>query len=99
MEANTLYAREAVFTNAKLRLIGRGTNSEIVPVEFKIYEYGHDRPLIKGATGSDWQSVDLLPGHYYIEASYHDIEASQLLKKWITLKISENEFVEKELRF
>lgn len=99
IEANALYVREAVFTNAKLRLIGRGTNNQIVPVRFKIYEYGHDRPLISGATGQDWQSFDLVPGNYYVEASYIDQESSQILKKWITLQISENEFVEKELRF
>lgn len=99
IEAGSLYVREAVFTNAKLRLIGRGTNNEIVPVEFKLYEYGHDRPLISGATGQDWQSFDLIPGQYYIEASYLDDETDQTLKKWITLKVGENEFVEKELRF
>lgn len=99
MEAGALVVREAVFTNAKLRLIGRGTNNEVVPVEFKLYEYGHDRPLISGATGQDWQSFDLIPGSYYIEASYLDDTTDQVLKKWITLKVGENEFVEKELRF
>lgn len=99
IEAGALYVREAVFTNAKLRLIGRGTNNEIVPVDFKLYEYGHDRPLFSGATGQDWQSFDLIPGQYYIEASYLDDTTDQILKKWITLKVGENEFVEKELRF
>lgn len=99
VEAGSLYVREAVFTNAKVRLIGRGTNNEIVPVAFKLYEYGHDRPLIAGATGQDWQTFDLIPGSYYIEASYLDEETDQTLKKWITLKVGENEFVEKELRF
>ncbi|MBI4125074.1 MAG: VWA domain-containing protein [Deltaproteobacteria bacterium] len=97
--AGSIYVREAVFTSAKLRLIGRGTNNEIVPVEFKLYEYGHDRPLISGATGQDWQSFDLIPGSYYIEASYLDDDTDQVLKKWITLKVGDNEFVEKELRF
>jgi len=99
IEVNSLYVREAVFTNAKLRLIGRGTNNEIVPVEFKVYEYGHDRPLLNGVTGQDWQSFDMPPGKYYIEASFHDLDTSQTLKKWVNLKVAENEFVEQELRF
>ena len=99
IETNALYVKEAVFTNAKVRLIGRGTNNEIIPVEFKIYEYNHDRPVVDGTTGQDWQSVDLQPGKYYIEAAYHDPESSQLLKKWINLKVDENELVEKEIRF
>ena len=55
--------------------------------------------MISGATGQDWQSFDLIPGSYYIEASYLDDATDQVLKKWITLKVGENEFVEKELRF
>lgn len=99
VSAGALYVREMVFTNAKLRLIGRGTNNEIIPVEFKLYKYGHDRPLFSGITGQDWQSFDINPDQYYIEASYHDLETSQTLKKWVTLKVEQNEFVEKELRF
>ena len=99
VDTNSLYVKEAVFTNAKLRVIGRGANSEIVPVEFKIYEYGHDRAILTGITGQDWQSFDLPAGKYYIEASYHDLEASQILKKWINLKVAENDLVEQELRF
>ncbi len=99
IETNALYVKEAVFTNAKVRLIGRGTNNEIIPVEFKIYEYNHDRPIVDGTTGQDWQSIDLQPGKYYIEAAYHDPDSSQLLKKWINLAVEENELVEKEIRF
>lgn len=96
---DSLYVREMVFTNAKLRLIGRGTNNEVIPVQFKVYKYGHDRPLFDGITGQDWQSFDINPDQYYIEASYHDPDSSQILKKWVSLKVNENEFVEKELRF
>ena len=99
VEAGSVYVKEAVYTNAKLKIIGRGTNNEVVPVGFKIYEYGHDRALISGTTGQDWQFFNLIPGQYYIEASYLDDSTSQVLKKWITLKVGENEFVEKELRF
>lgn len=99
IEAGALYVREMVFTNAKLRLIGRGTNNEIIPVEFKVYKYGTDRAFFSGTTGQDWQSFDIFPDSYYVEASYHDPDTSQVLKKWITLKVGENEFVERELRF
>lgn len=99
IEAGGLYVREMVFTNAKLRLIGRGTNNEIIPVEFKVYKYGTDRAFLSGVTGQDWQSFDIFPDSYYVEASYHDPDTSQILKKWITLRVGENEFVERELRF
>lgn len=97
--ANTLTVREMVFTNAKLRLIGRGINNEIIPVGFKIYKYGQDRPILSGMTGQDWEIYDIHPDSYYIEASYHDYASSQTLKKWISLKVLENQLVEKELRF
>ncbi|MDO8494470.1 MAG: VWA domain-containing protein [Deltaproteobacteria bacterium] len=99
LTAKDTVAREMVFTNAKLRLIGRGTNHEIISVTFKLYEYGHDRPLLSGTTGDDWEAFDLVPGHYYIEASFHDKVTAQVLKKWVTLKVEENQLVEKELRF
>ncbi|MDO8526820.1 MAG: VWA domain-containing protein [Deltaproteobacteria bacterium] len=99
VEAGTLYVREAVFTNAKLRMIGRGTNNEIIPVGFKIYEYNHDFPILSGMTGQDWQTFDISPGRYYIEASYHDRSTSQILKKWINLKVEENGLIEQELRY
>lgn len=99
VKPNTLTVREMIFTNAKLRLIGRGTNNEIIPVQFKIYKYGQDRPILSGLTGQDWETYDINPDSYYIEASYHDFVTSQTLKKWVSLKVIENQLVEKELRF
>ena len=91
--------REAVFTNAKIKLIGRGRNNQIIPVQFRIFKYGSDTDLFSGTTGNNWTSYNIPPDSYYIEAGWVDKETDQLLKKWVTLKVEENEIVEKVLRF
>ena len=96
--ANPL-AQEAIFTTAKVKLIAMGKNNQVLKAHFKIYQYGSDTALFAGDTMDNWITYDIVPGNYYIEAGYVDRESSQLLKKWITLKVDENEIVEKTLRF
>ena len=91
--------REAVFTNAKVKLVGRGGNNQIIKVQFKIFKYGSDSPLFSGETGDDWLTYSIPPDNYYLEAGWVDRSTDQLLKKWITLKVGENEVVEKVLQF
>ncbi len=90
---------EAIFTTGKIKLIGRGANNVIITTHFKIFEYGSDTELINGTTGDDWNSYDIEPGKYYMEASFHDIAEAVMLKKWINIQIGKNEVVEKVLRF
>ena len=99
IDAGNDEVREAVFTNAKVKLIGRGKNNQIIKVQFKIFRYGSDTELFSGTTGDDWTSYSIPPANYYLEAGWTDKETDQLLKKWITLKINENEIVEKVLQF
>lgn len=90
---------EAIFTAGKLKVIGRGPNNKVITCHFKVYQYGADTELINGDTGDDWQTFDIQPGNYYVEAGYVDPVQSVLLKKWINLKVGENEVVEMILRF
>jgi len=92
-------SHEAIFTAGKLKIIGRGPNNKIISCHFKVYQYGADRELINGDTGDDWQVFDIQPGNYYLEAAYTDPEASVVLKKWINVKVGENEVLELILRF
>lgn len=92
-------SHEAIFTAGKLRIIGRGPNGKLINCTFKVFEYGADRELINGETGDDWKTFEIDPGRYYLEAAYVDKEDSVVLKKWINLKIEDNELVEKVLRF
>lgn len=95
----TNISHEAIFTAGKIKIIGRGPNSQIITCTFKIYKYGADREIINGVTGDDWKIYEIDPGDYYLEAGYHDEEQSVLLKKWINISIGENEIVEEVLRF
>lgn len=92
-------SHEAIFTAGKLRIIGRGPNGKLINCSFKVFQYGADRELINGETGDDWKTFEIDPGRYYLEAAYVDKENSVVLKKWINLKIDDNEIVEKILRF
>lgn len=90
---------EAIFTAGKLRIIGRGPNNKLITCHFKVFQYGTDRELINGITGDDWSVFEIPPGAYYLEASFHDDEKSVMLKKWINLKVDENQVTEEVLRF
>lgn len=90
---------EAIYTAGKLKIIGRGPNNQLITCHFKVFQYGADRELISGTTGDDWNTFEIEPGKYYLEASYHDDVKSVMLKKWINLSIGENEVVEEVLRF
>ena len=90
---------EAIFTAGKLKIIGRGANNKVIPCHFKVYQYGADTELINGDTGDDWQVFEIQPGNYYLEAGYVDPVQSVLLKKWINVKVGENEIMELVLRF
>jgi Ca-activated chloride channel homolog len=92
-------SHEAIFTNGKLKIIGRGPNSKVIVCHFKIFKYGMDGDLINGVTGDDWEIFEIAPGRYYLEASYHDEAQSVLLKKWVNITIGDNEVVEQVLRF
>lgn len=92
-------AHEAIFTAGKLKIIGRGANNKIITCHFKVYQYGADTELINGDTGDDWQVFDIQPGSYYLEAGFVDPVQSVLLKKWINVKVGENEILELVLRF
>ncbi|PIR24660.1 MAG: hypothetical protein COX62_00420 [Deltaproteobacteria bacterium CG_4_10_14_0_2_um_filter_43_8] len=92
-------SHEAIFTAGKLRIIGRGPNGKLINCTFKVFQYGADRELINGETGDDWKTFEIDPGRYYLEAAYVDKENSVVLKKWINLKIDDNEIVENVLRF
>ncbi|MBI4212359.1 MAG: VWA domain-containing protein [Deltaproteobacteria bacterium] len=92
-------SHEAVFTAGKIKIIGRGPNNKIIKCSFRVFQYGADRELISGETGDDWKLFEIQPGKYYIEASYNDPDASQLLKKWINVSIDEGEQEELVLRF
>ncbi len=99
VEDGKMVSQEAIFTAGKLKIIGRGPNNKIIPVHFKVYQYGADTELINGDTGDDWQIFDIAPGNYYLEAGYVDPVQSVLLKKWINVKVGENEVLELILRF
>lgn len=99
LEEGKTTSHEAIFTSGKIKLIARGPNNALITCHFKIFEYGADRELINGLTGNDWQSYEIEPGKYYIEASYHDPDLAVTLKKWVNISIGENEIVEKVLRF
>ncbi|MFH0799167.1 MAG: VWA domain-containing protein [Pseudomonadota bacterium] len=92
-------SHEAIYTAGKLKIIGRGTNSQIITCHFRVFQYGSDRELISGETGNDWEVFEIQPGKYYLEASYHDDVQSVMLKKWINISVGENEVVEEVLRF
>ncbi|MBI4125870.1 MAG: VWA domain-containing protein [Deltaproteobacteria bacterium] len=92
-------SHEAIFTAGRIRLIGRTANNRIITCKFKIFQYGADRELINGTTSDDWVTYEINPGKYYLEASYLDPEGPQLLKKWITVNIGDNQIVEQVLRF
>lgn len=92
-------SHEAIFTAGRLKIIGRGSNNKIIKCHFKIYQYGSDTELISGDTGDDWQVFEIMPGSYYLEAGYVDPVASVLLKKWINVKVGDNEVLELVLRF
>ncbi|MFH1874222.1 MAG: VWA domain-containing protein [Pseudomonadota bacterium] len=94
-----LISQESIFTTGKLKIIGRGSNNIIINCKFKVFEYGSDRELILGETGDDWQIYEIEPGDYYLEAGYVDPEASVLLKKWINIKVADNEILELILYF
>lgn len=99
VEAGKTISHQAIFTQGKIKIIGRGPNNKIIPVRFKIFEYGADRELINGKTGDDWARFEIPPGRYYLEAAYVDPEQDVLLKKWVNVNIGENEVVEQVLRF
>lgn len=90
---------EAMFTTGKLKIICRGPNNKIIACNFKVFQYGADREFINGSTTDDWEIFEIQPGRYYIEAAYHDDEQSVMLKKWISMSVSDNEVVEQVLRF
>ena len=92
-------SHEAIFTAGKLKIIGRGPNNQVIPCTFKVSQYGTDRELINGVTGSDWEVFEIQPGKYYLEAGYHDDEQSVMLKQWVNISVGENEVVEVVLRF
>ncbi|PIU54738.1 MAG: hypothetical protein COS89_09230 [Deltaproteobacteria bacterium CG07_land_8_20_14_0_80_38_7] len=92
-------SHEAIFTAGKLKIIGRGANNQIIKCHFKIFKYGSDHQLVGGDTGDDWQIFEIQPDSYYLEAGYVDPEASVLLKKWINIKVDENEILEVILNF
>ena len=54
VEAGKTISHQSIFTAGKIKIIGRGPNNKIIPVSFKIFEYGADRELINGKTGDDW---------------------------------------------
>lgn len=99
VEDGKTVSHEAIFTAGKLKIIGRGPNNKIIPCHFKVYQYGADTELINGDTGDDWQIFEIQPGNYYLEAGYVDPIQSVLLKKWINVKVGDNEVVELILRF
>jgi Ca-activated chloride channel family protein len=99
VEEGKQISHEAIFTAGKLKVIGRGPNNKIITCHFKVYQYRTDTELINGDTGDDWQVFEIEPGSYYLEAAYVDPEASVLLKKWINVKVGENEVLELVLRF
>lgn len=92
-------SHEAIFTAGKLKIIGRGPNNKLIQCQFKVFKYGTDRELVNGITGDDWEVFEIEPGAYYLEVSYHDDDKSVMLKKWINIKIGENEVKEEVLRF
>ncbi len=99
VQAGQAISHEAIFTAGQIKIIGRGPNNKIIPVSFKIFEYGADRELINGKTGDDWVKYEIPPGRYYLEAAYVDPIQSVLLKKWVNVTVGENEVVEQVLRF
>jgi len=92
-------SHEAIYTTGKLKIICRGPNNKIISCFFKVFEYGADRELVSGLTGDDWEIFEIEPGSYYLEASYYDESLTVTLKKWINLKIGDNEIVEQILRY
>lgn len=99
VEEGKQVSHEAIFTAGKLKVIGRGANNKIIACHFKVYQYRSDTELISGDTGDDWQVFEIEPGSYYLEAAYVDPNASVLLKKWINVKVGDNEILELVLRF
>ncbi len=99
IEAAKTLSHQTIFTAGKIKIIGRGPNNKLIPVGFKIFEYGADRELVNGKTGDDWAIFEIPPGRYYLEAGYTDPDQSVLLKKWVNVTIGENEVVEQVLRF
>lgn len=99
IQTGQVISHEAIFTAGQIKIIGRGPNNKIIPVTFKIFEYGADRELINGKTGDDWVKFEIPPGRYYLEAAYVDPALSVLLKKWVNVTVGENEVVEQVLRF
>jgi len=99
VEESKTVSHEAIFTQGKIKIIGRGPNSKIITCHFKIFQYGSDRELINGSTANDWQTFEIEPGKYYMEAAYHDTDSSQMLKKWINIEVGENQIVEQVIRF
>lgn len=99
VEDGKTMSHEAIYTAGKLKIIGRGPNSQIITCHFKVFEYGADREIINGMTGSDWEVFEIQPGKYYLEAGFHDDIQSVMLKKWINITVGENEVVEEVLRF
>jgi Mg-chelatase subunit ChlD len=99
VEDGKTISHEAIYTAGRLKIIGRGPNNKLITCKFKVFEYGADRELISGETGDDWEIFEIEPGSYYLEASYYDEEKTVTLKKWINIKIGDNEVVEQMLRF
>lgn len=91
--------REAVFTHGKLKMACRGPNNVSLPCDYRVFTYGMDSPIFEGKTDEQWKEFDIAPGSYYIEAGYHDDADEVLLKKWISIKIAENEMLEQIIRF
>lgn len=99
VDAEQPNAKEAVFTHGKLKMLCRGPNNVTLYCDYRVFTYGMDSPLFAGVTEESWKEYDIPPGSYYIEAGYHDAKDEVLLKKWISVRIAENEILEQMIRF
>lgn len=96
---NQSIAKEADFTNGKIKLLCQGKNNTNLTCQFNIFSYGMDNPLIAGETSKSWVEYEIPPGKYYMEAGYHDPEEEVLLKKWINISVDDNQILEQIIRF
>lgn len=92
-------SREAIFTHGLLKMACRGPNNIVLECDYRVFTYGTDSPMFEGTTGKRWETFDILPGSYYIEAGYHDAKDEVLLKKWITIRVKDNQMLEQVIRF
>ena len=99
VKANSPVTKEAIFTHGRIKLMCRGPNDIVLECDYHLFAYGKDSPLFEGTTTENWKMFDIPPGSYYIEAGYHDAVDEVLLKKWITISVKDNEWLEEIIRF